>query len=114
MTLPRVDLTSASSLTGRSVTPVAFSIFSAAAPQGTCGAQTTTLRSGLARSANAAMPLGLPGAVAICRTLVAKIFGVPAARPASVTVFMVASLAAAKTSAGAPLTICWARSDEPA
>ena len=30
------------------------------------------------------------------------------------TVFIVASLAAAKTSAGAPLTICWARSDEPA
>ena len=32
---------------------------------------------------------------------------------ASVTVFIVASLAAANTSAGAPLTICWARSDEP-
>ena len=30
------------------------------------------------------------------------------------TVFIVASLAAAKTSAGAPLTICCARSDEPA
>ena len=59
------------------------------------------------------MFLGLPGAVAICRTFVAKIFGAPAARPASVTVFIVASLAAAKTSAGAPWTICWARSDEP-
>src|SRR5690348_17434486 len=114
LTLPSVDLTSASSLTGLNVTPIAFSIFSAAAPHGTWGAQTTTLRSGLARSANDAMPLGLPGAVAICRTFVAKIVGLTAARPASVTVFMVASLAAAKTSAGAPLTICWARSDDPA
>ena len=75
MTLPRVDLTSGSSLTGLSVTPVAFSIFSAAAPHGTCGAQTTTLRSGLARSAKEAMPFGLPGAVAICSTLVAKTVG---------------------------------------
>ena len=54
---------------------MAFSIFSAAAPHGTCGAQTTTLRSGFARSANDAMPLGLPGAVAICRTFVAKTVG---------------------------------------
>ena len=35
------------------------------------------------------MPFGLPGAVAICRTLVAKTVGVPAASPASATVFMV-------------------------
>ena len=109
-----MDLTSASSLTGVSVTPVAFSIFSVAAPHGTWGAQTTTFRSGLARSAKVVMPLGLPGTVAICRTFVAKIWGASAARPASVTVFIVASLAAAKTSAGAPLTICWARSDDPA
>ena len=107
-------MTSASSLTGLMSTPVAFSSFCAAAPQGTWGAQTTTLRSGLARSAKEAMPFGLPGAVAICRTFEAKTFGGSAASPASVTVFMVASLAAANTSAGAPLTICWARSDEPA
>ncbi len=59
------------------------------------------------------MPSGLPGWVAICRTFVAKILGAAAVRFLSVTVFMVASLAAAKTSAGAPLTIWLARSEEP-
>ena len=93
---------------------MAFSIFCAAAPHGTCGAQTTTLRSGLARSANVAIFLGLPGGVAICSTFLANVTGFAAVRSASVTVFIVASLAAANTSAGAPLTICWARSDEPA
>src|SRR5690606_36519736 len=51
---------------------------------------------------------GLPAGTAICSLLRAKTAG-EFAREAAVTVFMVAGLAAANTSAGAPCTICWAR-----
>jgi hypothetical protein len=54
----------------------------------------------------------LPGAVTISSTLVANTVGAPSTSPASATVCIVDSFAAAKTSAGPPLTICWARSDD--
>ena len=65
----------------------------------------------LSASAKSARPVilpGLPFGTAICSVLDTKSTGAPAP-PASVTVFMVAGLAAAKTSAGAPALIWVAR-----
>ncbi len=56
------------------------------------------------------MPAGFPGGTAMRNSLEAKLAG-PAAAPASTTRFMVAVLAEAKTSAGAPSRI-WSRSEE--
>ena len=60
---------------------------------------------GLARSLTDLMCLGLPFSTMISPVVVAKSFGVPDARLASVTVFMFDGAAEANTSAGAP----WAR-----
>ena len=57
---------------------------------------------GLARSLTDLMCLGLPFSTMISPVVVAKSFGVPDARLASVTVFMFDGAAEAKTSAGAP------------
>ena len=57
------------------------------------------------------MPFGLPFGTAITSWFLANTAGVPVDSPASVTVFMVAGLAAAKTSAGAPEVI-WVASPE--
>src|SRR5262249_26964593 len=62
---------------------------------------------GSVRSFRLSTLAGLSGGTAICSLLRTKVVG-DAARDASVTVFMVAGLAAANTSAGAPWTICWA------
>src|SRR4051812_36126323 len=86
----------------------------AAAPHGTCSAQRATLVPGRARSANPVMCLGLPFPTAITSWFLAKLTGVPAALPASVTVFMLAGAAEAKTSAGAPWLICVASAELPA
>src|SRR5436305_8930661 len=112
-TFDGTDSTSCASLAGLSLTLVAFSIFAVAAPQGTCGAHTATVTPGLARSAKEWIFFGLPGGTTMVSTLVTNGFGVPATLPLPSTTFICASLAEANTSAGAPLTICWAKSDEP-
>ena len=86
----------------------AANTFSAAAPQGTCGAQMAIVLSASAKSARPVILPGLPFGTAICSVFETKSTGAPAP-PASVTVFMVAGLAAAKTSAGAPALIWVAR-----
>src|SRR5262249_50153032 len=98
---------------GLSVMLVAFSIFVVAAPQGTWGAHTTSVTPGLARSAKEWMFFGLPGGTTMVSTLVTNGCGGPASLPLSRTTFICVSFAEAKTSAGAPLTICWPRPDEP-
>src|SRR5829696_4000202 len=90
--------------------PVAVKTLVAAAPQGTWAAHSAIFSSGLAKSASPVTLPGLSGGTAIWSLLRTKTSG-SAASPASVTVFMVAGLAAAKTSAGAPATICWARAE---
>src|SRR3954467_3167368 len=109
-TLESTDLTSASSVTGSTVRSFFWNSAVAAAPHGTAGAQTASLTPGLATSARVVTPAGLPGGVATSSTLVAKFCGSEAS-PASVTVLIVLVLAAAKTSAGEPLTTCCARSE---
>ncbi len=69
---------------------------------------------GFARSCSDVTPLGSFGATAICNVFVANFCGAAAVSPGSVTFFMLLSSAEANTSAGAPLVICVARSDEPA
>ena len=107
------SVTDCSSLTGSMSTPVASSTFTAAAPQGTSGAHTTTLTPSLARSANDATPAGLSGGTAISRVLLAKFCGSVAWRSSAVSLSMLAVSAEAKTSAGAPSWICATRSEEP-
>src|SRR6478735_3227412 len=96
------------------MTPVLVSTGAAAAPHGTCGAQTTTSTPSFARSANEVMPAGFPGGVTMVRILLAKFTGVPATRFAVLALFMLLVSAEAKTSAGAPAVSWVTRSDEPA
>jgi len=103
--------TSVSSVTGVTFNFSAESRLSAADPHGTVLSQSATFTPGLARSATAVMLAGFDGGTTRVRMLVAYTIGVPSARPASVTVFIVASLAVARMSAGAPCTI-WAASAE--
>ena len=112
--MPSTSVTEDSSLTGVRVVPVAFSTVSVAAPQGTCGAQTTTFTPGLARSAKELIDAGLDGGTAISRTFVAKLAGVPSTSFASVSLAMFLVSAEAKTSAGAPWVIWVTRSEDPA
>ena len=90
------------------------STVAAAAPHGTCGAQTTTFSPGFARSAKEAMPEGFPGGVTIVRILLAKFTGVPETRFADVALVMLLVSAEANTSAGAPAVSWVTRSEEPA
>src|SRR5215469_11436322 len=99
--------------TGLTVTPAFLNIWVARAPQGTWGAQVTTLRAELARSLTDLMWLGLPASTMISPWLAAKIFGALDVRLWSVTVFMFVGLADAKTSAGAPCVICVASEELP-
>jgi hypothetical protein len=89
------------------------STFWAAAPHGTCGAHSTTLSLAFSRSLSAVTLPRLSGGTAISSRLRTKVVGCPDAMWASVTVFMVAGLAAANTSAGAPWVICCARPELP-
>jgi hypothetical protein len=59
------------------------------------------------------MPLGLPGATAICNVFLANATGVPSLFLASVTSFMFFSSADANTSAGAPWLMLAARAELP-
>src|SRR5437660_4266541 len=99
-------LTSVSWLTGFTVTPALPNVVVEYVPQGTPGAQTSTLIAALARSATEAMCLGLPACTAISSLLCAKTAGVPDANPPVTTFCMLAWSAAAKMSAGAPCWIC--------
>ena len=81
---------------------MAFSTFSVAEPQGTCGAHTTTDKPGCVRSLNEAIFFGLPGAVTIVSVLDAKFTGLPASRSAWAALSMFFVSADANTSAGAP------------
>src|SRR6478672_9566406 len=92
----------------------AVSTLAAADPQGTAGAQRTTLTPDLARSARPVTLAGLSGGTAISRVLDAKLTGVAAVSEAPVALSMFLVSAEAKTSAGAP---CWSwatRSEDPA
>src|SRR6185312_10111164 len=113
-TLPSTSVTLDSSLTGFSVVPVAVSIFLVAAPQGTCGAQTTTCMPGFAKSATERIPFGLPGGVTMVNVLEAKLTGSPATRFAFTALVMFVVSADAKASAGAPPMSCVTSSEEPA
>ena len=64
-------------------------------------------------AARSVRPFGLPFGTAMTSWFFTKMAGVPVASPASVTVFMVAGLAAANTSAGAPEVIWVARPELP-
>src|SRR5215831_3528722 len=90
VTLVTTPPTLVSSLTGLTVTPAFLKMAVATAPHGTSGAQTATLIAGLARSLTDVIFLGLPFSTMISAVLLAKIFGVPDALPASVTVVMFA------------------------
>ena len=81
-------------------------------PHGTSGAQSTTFRSGLARSATPVIPFGLPGATMIWSRFVAKTTGSVPLRLAAVSLSMFAVSAEAKTSAGAPWVICCTSADD--
>ena len=98
-------------MSGLGVILAAAKTFSAAAPHGTWGAQMAIILVSSAKSARPVIWAGLPAGTAICSVLDAKSTGRGRAPPASVTVFMVAGLAAAKTSAGAPWLI-WVASVE--
>src|SRR5215469_708071 len=100
-------------LTGLTVTPAFLKIVVASLPHGTCGAQVTTFRDGLARSATDLIWLGLPASTMISPVLRVNIFGVVDVRLWSVTVVMFVGLAEAKTSAGAPCVICVASDELP-
>src|SRR5690606_33433812 len=114
ITRDRAARTSCSSVTGVSSTPAASSAVAAAAPHGTCAAHRATVTPGSARSARPVMPSGLPAGTAMTSWLRVNVTGAPALPPASVTVCIVAGLAAANTSAGAPSLICWANVELPA
>src|SRR5438045_3282401 len=60
-TFVRTDFTSCSWLTGVTLTPALPKVVVEYVPQGTPGAQTSTLIAGLARSVTAVMCFGLPG-----------------------------------------------------
>src|SRR5579863_773341 len=113
LTLVTTPPTFCSCDTGLTVTAAFLNIWVARAPQGTEGAQVTTLRDGLARSLTDLIWLGLPASTMISPWLAAKVFGVVASRLASVTVFMFVGLAEANTSAGAPWMICVASEELP-
>src|SRR5215467_7758381 len=117
-TSPRVTLvttppTLVSSLTGLTVTPAFLNTSWATAPHGTSGAHTATLTLGSARSLTDSIFCGLPFSTMISAVLLAKVTGVPAASPLSVTVFMFSGAAEANTSAGAPWLIDVASDELP-
>src|SRR5215475_2927686 len=117
-TSPRVTFvttppTLVSSLTGLTVTPAFLNMAVATAPHGTAGAHTATLILSSARSLTDWMCFGLPFSTMISPVLEAKVFGVPVALPASVTVVMFAGAAEANTSAGAPWLIDVASDELP-
>ena len=89
VTLVTTPFTFCSRLTGVTVTPAAVEdLRRRTCRTGTSGAQTTTFRSGLARSATPVMPFGLPFGTMIASRFVAKITGSVPFRPASVSLSM--------------------------
>src|SRR5215211_4872086 len=110
-TLVTTALTLSSCDTGVTPTPAWSRTCLAYLPAGTSSAARTTLRSGLARSARALTPLGLPFSTTMASRLLAKFWGV-ATR--SLTLSMLARSAEANTSAGAPCWIWVARAWLPA
>src|SRR5215472_2028589 len=105
-TFASTDLTSGSWLTGFTVIPALPNVVVEYVPQGTPGAQTTTLRAELARSFTEVTCLGLPACTAISSLLWANTEGVPLANPPLTTFCMFVWSADAKMSAGAPCWIC--------
>src|SRR3954452_8115620 len=112
-TLVSTSVTACSSLTGLIVTPDVSSTFCVAEPQGTSGAQMTTLVPGFARSWNEVTLAGLSGGTAISSVLEAKFAGSPSMALADAALSMLAVSAEANTSAGAPCWICATRSEDP-
>src|SRR5215472_718420 len=105
-TFASTDLTSGSWLTGFTVTPALPNVVVEYVPQGTPGAQTTTLIAELVRSFTEVMCFGLPACTAISSLLCANTEGVPDTNPPLTTFCMFAWSAEAKMSAGAPCWIC--------
>ena len=114
ITLLTTALTFSSSDLGATVTPADSKTCAAYLPQGTSGAQMTTIRFSFARSATPVTPCGLPGPTMIASRLVAKISGSFALLPASVSLVMLLLSAEANTSAGAPCPIWATNSDDAA
>src|SRR2546429_6841350 len=112
-TLVSTDLPSCSWLTGVTLIPALPNVVVEYVPQGTPGAQTSTLIPGLARSDSEVMCLGLPDCTAISSLLWANTDGVPLASAALVTFCMLAWSAEANTSAGPPCRICVASVARP-
>src|SRR5690349_12241996 len=90
--------------------PVALNTLSAAAPHGTCTAQSAIFLFLSAKSFRPVILPGLPFGTAISRVLLTKLVGVPL----SFTSPMFFGAAEAKTSAGAPSLICLASAELPA
>src|SRR5829696_7664171 len=102
--------TSAPYVTGVTATFAAARTCWATVPQGTCGWHSATLTPGPARSVTPATRAGLPLRTAICMVLRANVRASAASPPAS-TDRMVAGLAEANTSAGAPWTMLCASAE---
>ena len=83
-----------------------------AAPHGTVGSQSAMRRSGSARSASSVTAAGLPAGTTSSSVFVANTTG-SSASPASTTTRICGSAAEAKTSTGAPSTICCASAALP-
>ena len=110
--MPRTSVTACSSETGFRVTP-SFSVrVLVSLPQGTSGAQTTSLTPSSEES-RPVTPAGLPGVVMRVRVLVTKMV-CASTWEASAAFFMVDSLAVARTSTSAPSPSWVTRSWEPA
>src|SRR5215472_11889473 len=105
-TFASTDLTSGSWLTGFTVITALPNVVVEYVPQGTPGAQTTTLVAEFARSFTVVMCFGLPACTAISSLLCANTDGVPDANPPLTTFCTFAWSADAKMSAGAPCWIC--------
>lgn len=94
-------------------TPFARSSASVAEPHVLWSVHSAMRRPGAPRSASVASFLGLPGAVATTRRLLANGTGMPEVAPASLTRVMLAGSPEAKTSASAPWASALDRSDDP-
>src|SRR5690606_16288799 len=119
-TLTRTAVTSRSRVTGIATIPADARTRAAAAPHGTWRAHTAKVMPARSRSARSAIPASLARGTTRAIELVAKTAGERDSAPgtaaswrAATAVCIVAVLAAANTSAGAPDAICCARPELP-
>src|SRR5918996_745189 len=100
--------------TAGDATPALASASRPKSPQGTPSAHSPTRRSSSPKSDRPLTPAGLPVGTTISSRLRANVAGSASGGSASTTWVMLATLAEANTSAGAPARICSRSDDEPA